>query len=187
MSASEEGQIYVYKIDEDDRIVYVSDNWLTFALENEGIDRCAPSFVLGKLLWHFISDGETRHLYKVLLQKVRSQQSPVTIPINCDSPDLRRWIEITILPLPDKAVEFRSEIIRTEPRDPVDLLSTTVDRSEEFIKICSFCKKIAISNNEWVDTDKAIEGLDLFESSKLPQLTHGVCPACHKSVIAELK
>jgi hypothetical protein len=180
-------QVYVYRIDENNNIIYVSDNWSKFAKDNDASDSCIPPFVFGKSLFDFISDKESRHLYSIIIETVRDKNRSVRIPIRCDSPQLRRFMEITVKALPGNQVEFSSKVIRLEPRDNLRILNETADRSEEIVRICSYCKKIAISDEEWIDAEKAIELLDLFKSVKLPQLTHGVCPVCYESVMANLK
>ena len=180
-------QVYVYRIDKNNNIIYVSDNWSTFAKDNDASDSCIPPFVFGKSLFDFISDKESRHLYSIIIETVRDKNRSVRIPIRCDSPQLRRFMEITVKALPGNQVEFSSKVIRIEQRDNLRILNATVDRSEEIVRICSYCKKIAISDEEWIDAEKAIELLDLFKSVKLPQLTHGVCPVCYESLMANLK
>lgn len=177
--------IYVYRIDGNDNIIYVSDNWNKFAKDNGASKSCLLSFVLNKPLWDFIADIETIHLYKLLVEMARTKKKSITVPIRCDSPNLRRFIEIIIKPLPGNSVEFSSQIIRVEQRDFLEILDTTVDRSEDLVCICSYCKKIEVSENEWLDTEKAVEFLDLFKSAELPQLTHSVCPVCYKSALAD--
>jgi len=51
---------FVYRIDENDNIVFVSDNWSKFALDNDATKACIPPFVLNKPLWEFI-DSEENH------------------------------------------------------------------------------------------------------------------------------
>ncbi len=177
--------IYVYRINGDDKITYVSDNWNKFAKDNGASKSCLSSFVLNKSLWDFIENTETIYLYKLLVEMIRTKKKSITIPIRCDAPDLRRFIEIIIKPLPENYVEFSSQIIGIEQRDFLQILDKTIDRSEDFVTICSYCKKIEVSENEWLDTEKAVEFLGLFKSTKLPQLTHSACPVCYKSAMAE--
>jgi hypothetical protein len=179
-------QVFIYRIDRDDHVVYVGDNWQDFADENGATAACSPDFVLGRSLWHFISDAETEHLYKILVERVRLRRSSIRVPIRCDSPGLRRFMEVEIHPLKDNGVEFRSSALRVEPRERVDLLRGDISRSEDLLRICSFCKKIDMSKNHWVETERAVKELDLFGPKALPSLTHGVCPSCYDSWAADL-
>jgi hypothetical protein len=91
------------------------------------------------------------------------------------------------MPAEDGSVTFRSELLRTEPRSPVELLRSDIEeRSDEFIRICSMCKKIAISKTKWEEVEVAVEQMQLFELKRLPQFTHGVCPSCYKVAMREL-
>ncbi|MGD8953111.1 MAG: hypothetical protein PVI45_01945 [Desulfobacterales bacterium] len=43
-----------------------------------------------------------------------------------------------------------------------------------------------MSKNHWVETERAVKELDLFGPKTLPLLTHGVCPSCYESWVADL-
>jgi hypothetical protein len=178
--------IYIYRIDNTDTIIYVSDNWTEFSMANGASERCSKPLVLGKSLWGFISDVETRHIYKLVLKRIREKLEPAVIPGNCDSPKLKRVIQITISPMDDGAIEFSSKIVKLIHRDCVKILDASIERSDDIVKICSFCKKIAVSETEWAETQQAITILDLFGKKQMPQLTHGVCPSCSDTIMAEL-
>jgi hypothetical protein len=175
-----------YWLDKDNRIIRVDNRWLAFAEENEGIDSCLPELVINRPLWDFIHDQETRHLYEIIIEKVRSRGKPLTIPFRCDSPSKRRYLELTISVLPGGELEFQSTLLKVESREPVELLRESTPRSDEHVRICSFCKKVALSKTEWVEVEEAVRRLGLFERTALPQLTHGACPACHRSIMADL-
>jgi hypothetical protein len=187
MVENSESGTYSYRIDKNDIIMSVSDNWQSFAIKNLCADTCSPARVVGSSLWIFISDRETRHLYEIILKRVRERRKPARLRFRCDAPNIRRFLELSVLPLKDEAVEFRSQIIRTETREPVSLLKNDIKRTEELICICSMCKKIAISNTAWVEIEDAINTLKLFDQERLPQLTHGLCPPCYNDALAVLK
>ncbi len=178
-------QIIQYIIDRDDHITYVSDDWWFFAEENEAGPDCYPPQLLGRPLWDFIAGEETRQLYRIMLAKARSGKKPVQVPIRCDSPELRREIMISLKSVGDGHIEFLCRTMQIEAREPVDLLRRDVKRTGSTIRICSFCKKIAMPSNEWIDTELAIKRLALFIDSALPQLRHCLCPGCHAAALAE--
>ncbi len=186
MAADATNQIILYMIDADDRIVYVSaDGWF-FAEENGASADCYPPQLLGRSLWDFIAGEETRQLYGILIAKTRLEKETVQVPIRCDSPDLRRQIMIDLKSVGDGHIEFLCRTLNVEARAPVDLLGNGSARSDQIIRICSFCKKIAVTADDWIDTERAIERLGLFKAQRLPQLSHGVCPACYAAVLAEM-
>jgi len=176
-----------YRIDDSDRIIDVSGYWLQFAAENLAAESCQPDRVLGRLIWEFIDGSETRHLYEIILKRVRQAHMPVTLPFRCDSPDMRRYLELTIVPIGNDAIEFYSRVLREEPRESVDLLKPDAQRSDEYIKMCSNCKKIERGENRWVEVETGIAELQLFESSNLPQITHGLCDDCYNAWMSSLK
>lgn len=177
MENSPDRRLFVWEIDHRDHLISVNDNWLAFARENEapGLSR---EFVLERPLWDFISGHETSHLYKLIFEKTRAQGSTITLPFRCDSPDRRRFMEMVILPLPDDAIRFASRLLKQEFRDLLKILDSSTERSEEFLRICSWCKKIYLPTHGWRELEEAIRVLDLFGEEKLPQLTHGICDVC---------
>ena len=176
---------YGHSVDKNDRIVAVSENWQAFAEENLGAT-CFPEKIIGSSLWDHIRDPETKHLYEIILQKVREHHCQATFPFRCDSPEKRRFLELSVIPMEDGSVDFVSRKIKTEARKPVELLRSGIVRSNESIRICSMCKKIALSETEWSEVEIAVQEMKLFERKVLPQITHGVCEPCYDTVMAEL-
>jgi len=187
MNLRENENDYIYVIDEADRIVSVSDNWLLFAQENEATASCHPDAIINKPIWDYISGMETQHLFEVILEKVRITDKSVVLPFRCDAPDRRRYLELLITPVHQQCIEFTSYIIREESRDTVELLEAGIPRSHEIIKMCSMCKKAELSGGNWVEVELAIATLKLFEQLKLPQISHGLCTECFELGMAEIK
>jgi hypothetical protein len=179
-------QRFIYRINQSNAIFFVNDAWLDFAQENQAFELNSDA-VLSKSLWSFVSGLETQHLYGVMLDKVRTGQAPIKVPFRCDGPECRRYMELKIFPLPYKGLEFRSRILKIEPRDSVKVLDMSVDRSSDFIRMCSWCKKVYTGELlGWVEVEKAMQILDLFSAVKLPHITHGMCPDCYESCLQEL-
>ena len=187
MELKSKKEIYIHRIDKNEIIVSVSDNWLSFAEENFGANSCNPENVVGSSLWDFIHDPETVHLYEIILKKVRGHQRAATFPFRCDSPEERRFLILSVVPMMDDAIEFISSVSRTEARESIELLKSDIERSDEFVRICSMCKKIAISDEEWIEIEIAMQELKLFEKDVLPNLTHGVCHSCYDAAMAEIE
>jgi len=72
------------------------------------------------------------------------------------------------IPNDDGSVDFKSEIIKEELREPVDLLRHGIERSNEFVRICSMCKKIAVTEIEWEEVEIAVQKMKLFEMEVVP-------------------
>lgn len=168
-------------IDLDDRIVFVDQRWLLFALEN-GTPELNEQAVLGRELWDFIYDKETRHIYRLLIKAVRRDREIITVPFRCDGPDRIRVMEMDIIPLLDGVVRFDSRLLSETARPSVRLLDPSEERSDEYLTICSWCKRVRLPDNGWVEAQEAVARLGLFAATPLPNLTHGVCPACNERV-----
>lgn len=179
-------RVSVYRIDGGDILREVSPNWEAFARANGAGRTCRPGDVLGHSLWDFVHGAQTRHLYEAVFARTRSGAPCGPIPFRCDSPRQRRFLELTVSPLPDGGIEIESTILRTEPRDPVALIDGNVPRSNELIRICSMCKKIANAAGEWLEVEEGLAQLRPFEADEVPRLTHAVCPRCYETVMAEL-
>lgn len=177
---------FCYRVDGDDTIKSISENWCAFANDNQWQARCPPDGVVGRPLWEFIEGEETRQLYRDLFERVRAGRRPGPIPFRCDAPAERRFLELRLTPLSHGEIELISTIVRREPREPVRLLDVHVTRSDDVLRICSMCKKVVVPPERWVEIEHALVELELFEGDAMPGLTHGLCPPCCDAAMAEL-
>lgn len=168
--------VFIHTVDQNDLIIDVNDNWLRFAQENEA-PHLSRQAVIGRSLWTFIAGLETRHIYQLLMRRVRQNQRPIVFTYRGDSPALRRYIQMEIVPAADEALEFRNYLLREEYRDHVRLLDPTAERDHELLRICSWCNRIRCDET-WLSVEEAVNYLGLFGASQLPQITHGICPDC---------
>jgi hypothetical protein len=185
MEALADNRRFIWTIDDADKIVQVNEAWLAFARENTA-PRLTADLVLDQSIWRFIQGQETSYLYKEILGRVRAGISPVKFPFRCDSPDCRRFMEMELSLSPGATIQFSAHILLEERRDPVNLLEATRDRSGEFLKICSWCKRIDIPGRGWGEVEAAIDALDLFGHHSLPRVTHTICDACYNIIKQEL-
>ncbi|MGB5676517.1 MAG: hypothetical protein WBN36_01745, partial [Gammaproteobacteria bacterium] len=81
---------------------------------------------------------------------------------------------------PANGIEMEGRLIRKIHREPVRLLVTNVDRSNEFIKICSVCRKIMMRHGDWVEIENAVTQLRIFTKPRLPKLEESICTSCKK-------
>ena len=176
----------VYVINKLDVIISVSDSWLLFARENQAGESCHPDSIVNRAIWEFIAGAETKQFYDILLTTVRTRNKTVVLPFRCDSPDKRRFLELTLSPIRQDHVEFSSRVILEEARDTVEIFKPDIPRSDELIKMCSMCKKVALAENRWVEVEVALVSLKLFEKNRLPRISHGLCNECFKSGMSEI-
>lgn len=179
-------EVCVHRIDCGDRIIFVNRSWLSFAIENSAPELNEQS-VINRPLWDFIYDKETRHLYRILVEGVRRDLTAAVVPFRCDGPDRIRVMEMRIIPFTDGKVQFDCRLLREKARERVRLLDPGEERSDEFVVICGWCKKVRLPDNRWVEVEEAVAGLGLFAMRPLPNLTHGICGACRESVFAGRK
>ena len=177
---------FAYRIDNTDTIVSVSDNWGYFADANAWSSSLRPEDVVGHKLWDFIQDEETRHLYQEVFKRARRGTPCRAIPFRCDSPTERRYLELVAKALSDGSIQITSTILRTEPRSSVILLDADTPRSTGMVTVCSMCKKIRVAPRQWAEIEEGLARLRLFEVDSMPQLTHGLCPACYEVTMLEL-
>lgn len=185
METPQDNRTFIWIIDDADKIVRVNDDWLAFAEENSA-PQLSAALVLDQPLWRFIHDQETVYLYKLIFGRVRAGKSPIAFPFRCDAPNCRRFMEMKLSLLPGNAIQFLSKILRQEFRQPLDFLDATRGRSEEFLKICSWCKKIYIPDRGWGEIEDSIGALDLFGNRSMPQMTHTICASCYDFIKRDL-
>jgi hypothetical protein len=170
----------VHRIDADDVIEFVNDEWLAFAEENWNAEDAAR--VVGTSFWDHIMGLDVRELYRTLLRRLRETGGVATLPYRCDSPDTIRRFELEMRWLSGGKIRFTSTIAEEAPREPVVLLDQWQLRSNELIVMCSWCKRVR--TNGWVEPAEAVRELALFEEPPLPRISHGICPACKQATLA---
>jgi hypothetical protein len=176
---------FIWIIDAADKIVHVNNDWLAFAGENTA-PQLTVTVVLNQPIWRFIQGQETSYLYQQIFRRVRAGKSPVTFPFRCDSPDYRRFMEMQLSILPGDAIRLMTHILREERRDPADLLDALQDMAREYLKICSWCKRLNIPGQGWGEIEAAIVALDLFGHHPMRQMTHTICDSCRGALRLEL-
>jgi hypothetical protein len=187
MVTSVRGDVCIYKIDSNDNLLSCSGRWCDFAKQNGAADLCETDSLTGSSIYSFISGYETAHLYNIIINKVRTGNKEISIPFRCDSPGIRRFMQMLIKPLPNNEVAFKNTIIRIEHRKAIKLLdSHSQHTKEQYITICSYCKKIRINEDVWVSTEEGVKRLKIFDQDKQPYLTHGICPQCYQNIMDSL-
>ena len=171
-----------YRINAQDIILEVNEAWMEFTATN-GVSTLHPPQVLGKSLLDFISGSAMGALYTVILNRVRQTQTPLVLPFRCDAPAVRRFMELTIHPLPTHEVVFITHLLKRESRAPIALLAAARACNRAFLTICSWCNRIRLTEQEWVEVEDAIMRLALFQVDVLPQITHGICQECYAVVL----
>lgn len=177
--------MYNYEIDDSDRIVFTCPNWLTFAAENAA-PQLMETGVLETPIWSYIADDDCRTVYRMLFTKVRAHGSSLVVPFRCDSPTLNRFMKLTISLQDHGNLQLTARLVRAEPRPYQALLDPSIKRSDEFVTICSWCKKVKHPPGAWLAIDEAVQKMRLFLRPEMPNLTHGMCPKCFNTAMQEV-
>jgi hypothetical protein len=169
----------IYRLNDRDEICFVNQDYDEFALSN-GSPTIISDAVLNQPLWDFIAGDTTRELYREVVKRVR-QGNAVQFQFRCDSPDCRRLMQMNVAKCENGEIEFTVDTLNREMRSPTKLLDPNAARSEEFLLVCSWCKKVR-SPDGWVEVEEAIRNAHLLEHEILPELTHGICDPCYKTM-----
>jgi len=152
---------------------------------NDGAE-LASNAVLGRVLWASISDEATRHLYQQIVERVRSGGNQAQFKLRCDSPSRRRHLQMTIRAVGTGIIEFETQSLGSDERPPLALLARATPCSTDLIRACSWCNRIDVGSDSWMDAEGAVRKLELFEARRMPQLTHGICAACAATMASSL-
>ncbi|MFO7604503.1 MAG: PAS domain-containing protein [Gammaproteobacteria bacterium] len=174
-----------YHLDPQGNIVYVDEAWDAMAEQQQG-SFPSTAVILGRNIFDFISDESCRHIYQSLIDQVQQKAQSLSFPFRCDAPETRRFMEMEIFPVAGGITGFKSCIINEEPRLPVALLEPDAEKSDALLVICSWCMKVKVDAEHWLEMEQAIEHLAIFDVHPLPQLSHGICPGCYAAMTRDL-
>ena len=173
-----------YTLDATDTIVAVGGKWNEFALQNDGPDIVSEK-VIGKKLDQFVHGDETLMFVRTMIMSARVLKRPVVRPYRCDSPSVKRFMEMKVEPKDLGAVDVMHRELRSEPsKNTVRVAGAPMGAVGVFIKRCSICNQVH-AKDVWSELDDAIaaERLTLPESQAL-RVVYGVCPSCLSSMAA---
>lgn len=83
-------------------------------------------------------------------------------------------------------VSGSSTILRTVSREPVNALDIGLPRTDQLLRICSICKKVAMEGPAWVELEQALSHLRRSDAACRPELAHGICPDCSRAALGEI-
>lgn len=165
-----------YEIDSDLRLVSVGEGWTEFAVANGAPDLVPPA-PLGASVITRGTDPTTRFIYRELFRRTAASGKPLTFDIRCDSPELRRFLALTLTPH-DAGFTITTRLQRTEPNPGGGLWVRHGDAAAgRLVRACGWCKRIE-ADGHWLELEAALPRLGLFTWTELPLLTHGMCEDC---------
>lgn len=167
-----------YFLDTEGIIRKVSGPWDEFANDNDGAGARAEA-VIGKSLASFIAGDISNMFVQAMVDSARARGKTVYRPYRCDSGRMKRYMEMTAIPLPDGLVEVRHRLLYTEPVRHFQFVPAQRIASPGAMRIkrCSMCNKVRVAS-DWYEIDDALR-LDLLapEQAEGPWI-FGVCPPC---------
>ena len=171
--------VYRYCVDEHDVVANIDHWWLAFAKENNAAE-LSEAAVVGHSLWDFISDEPTRILYSEIHSHVRATGNPITVPFRCDSPTLQRYMQLTVSSVAGKQLLYTSSLIRAVSQRHLSLLDPSQKRSNEYLTMCSFCKRSFVEPTDWLELENIALKLRLYDKQTVPGVLYTVCPDCER-------
>lgn len=166
-----------YAVDREDRISRVCDRWDRVA-EDAGAPQLVAGRVVGSFLWGHVTDPTTRLLWEALAAAARSTGRHRSVPLRCDTPEWRRWIRLDVSVAGPELV-FQSRLERVELRSrPLPLSPTPAAGEGSPLWMCSWCKRVAVRKDDWLELEEAAVRLGLFEEARPVAISHGICGSC---------
>jgi hypothetical protein len=180
--AEKTGIVVEYRLDAQDRIVGVNEDWRRFASAN-GVETLMPEKVVGRPLRSFISGDITRMFVDTLLQGVRLTGRERKLPYRCDSPDAKRYMEMTIGPAPAGGIVTWHRVIREERFGSPNAFVVGTGRGQrrDLVKRCSMCNRLSRNGGDLVDPEVARREGWLLGGAATPVI-YFVCKTCQEFV-----
>lgn len=179
-SNSSQPTVLTYSIDAADQITSVSAEWHAFASEN-GAPGLVSHNVIGRNIFQFITAEEVKHLYTLVFEQVRRHGRSLSLRFRCDAPEVRRHMELNISLLRGDALRFTTRLLSAESREAIPMFDSYSSNSNRILVLCSWCKKVQSSAQDWSSIEEASNLFNLF-TGEPPRLSHAICPACASEV-----
>lgn len=172
------------RIDRKNRIVGVGGDWDRFALENEGAAATAHR-VLGTSLLDHVHGEATAAVLVGVLEAVRRHARPARLPFRCDSPSLKRWMEMVFTPEPSAGVLFSYRLLATAPIAAPLRFSATGTPQGRLLFRCSSCNRLR-RDGVWREPEEVSALLDAHALAMPVGVSYGVCEDCRMQVARSL-
>jgi len=168
-------QTSLYKLDSRNRIIAIGGSWDDFADENGGVEISAQD-VIGRQIEDYIKGDITTMWVNSIFQYARILGKTVERPYRCDSPDLKRFMRMRVVPEQGGAVlSIEHELISTEQRSaPLHIRYGTNIINGVKLK-CSVCGRLNIDG--WNEP----QGCHAGTSGEIV-VVYTVCEDCYRLI-----
>jgi len=165
----------VYTLDHADRIISVGGPWDEFACNNGG-ERILASQIIGQSILTFISGDVTRMWLCAVLQHVRACNKPLDRPYRCDSPELKRFMQMRAVPEEKRVIRLEHRLISTEQRTVPVNIQHHRNKSTHARTRCSICGYIK-TNDAWTEPTA-----EKYSSMNTIYVKYSICEKCIRSM-----
>ncbi len=181
ISMVKEGQVkerglITYLLDRDDIIIEVSQAWNSFAISNNADKNTLADSVIGHNIFSFILGDSTRMYMQVLLQQARILGHSPSRKYRCDSPELKRYMQMLLIPEPDGVVRVEHTLERVESFEQPISFSPAVVTNPSTVFRCSICARLKIGS-VWIFPEDALDQEHIPCDTVIP-VRYLVCPLC---------
>lgn len=164
-----------YWLDIGEVIVDIALDWDQFARDNNAPE-LLKRHVIGRNLLNFVSGDVTRMYVRTLIQSARLMRQPMVRQYRCDSPDMRRYMEMR-LSLQDNGLlcwEHRQLASEKLP-NRLNFVHAADSRTRRPHVRCSICNRLK-GRSGWNEPD--LLGEDFLPTESVVPVIYGVCPDC---------
>ncbi|GAB6058948.1 hypothetical protein [Desulfonatronum parangueonense] len=137
-----------YSLDGQDRLIGVSGAWDDFAEQNNGVNLRTEN-VLGRQIWDFVTGDASRMWLNTIFQLARVRGTDLERPYRCDSPTMKRFMRMTLIPSSGGILRIEHQLLAIEERSiPVSIRFGAEKALSKILLRCSFCGRIK-QGNRW--------------------------------------
>lgn len=169
-----------YRLDARDRIVEVGGDWDRFAIDN-GAEELVSGVILGMPLRTFIAGDVTRMFVEALLARVRLTGRPAIIPYRCDSPGVKRFMEMSLESIGAELISEHRFLSEQVMFSPLSCVAAREPGARDVLKRCSMCSRLTDRSGQSCEPDDYPN-----PSGRTVRVIYHVCPDCQRRVQTRL-
>lgn len=154
--ADENPEKIIYWLDSKKRIEAIDGPWDEFALENDGANLSVQN-VEGHNILNFVAGDVTKMWFDTLLQLASMRDEPIVRPYRCDSPNVKRFMQMRVVRENQNLIRLEHVLLQTEPQEfPIRFsypyLISKKDGHKIMYQRCSQCGRI-YQGADWHEPD----------------------------------